>query len=103
MKYPTLRSSEFRMTYDEYDLQIVTIVTIDVYPRLCKCDYKLITLRDLPWAPLHRHKVLLTNNSLLLALANNSLILRLEDEVIASVAGACGSVILTAALELTYL
>ena len=23
MKYPTLRSSEFRMTYDEYDKQIV--------------------------------------------------------------------------------
>ena len=40
------------MTYDEYDLQIVTI---DVYPRLCKCDYKLITLRDLPRAPLHHH------------------------------------------------
>ena len=38
------------VTYDEYDLQIVTI---DVYPRLCKCDYKLITLRDSPCAPLH--------------------------------------------------
>ena len=24
MKYPTLQSSEFRMTYDEYDKQIVT-------------------------------------------------------------------------------
>ena len=51
MKYPTLCSSEFRMNYDEYDLQIVTR---DVILSYAKCDYKLITLRDSLCALLHR-------------------------------------------------
>ena len=63
MKYPTLRSSEFRMTYDEYDLQIVTR---DVILSCAKCDYKLITLQDSPCAPLQCHWRLLGESNKLL-------------------------------------